>query len=217
MAMYFGTIALMAISGSVPVEFRWKVLAFAGIGITAASVLSDFRKLNTWLAMLGIGIVLWGSFIEMNQAAATVGGEARPTILMLVAGIVIYVPLTVLALLASALVRAIIAPVLVTGAAFYATFMATLVIAIIIDTGLQSGGDTKKRVAIRLRYGFLCCWCGNILYPYRFGDDKLVQEKKKHGSLVLPMPQVFAQRSELQGWMQATSPCAIEVPNAWRP
>ena len=134
-AMYFGTIALMAISGSVPAEFRWNVLAFAGIGITAASVLSDFRNLNTWLAMLGVGIVLWGSFIEMNLAAASVGGDARPTILMLLAGIIIYVPLTVLALLASALVRAIIAPVLVAGLAFYATFMVTMVIAVIIDTG----------------------------------------------------------------------------------
>ena len=51
MALYFGAIALIVISGSVPTEFRWEVLAFAGIGITAAAVLSDSRKLNNWLAM----------------------------------------------------------------------------------------------------------------------------------------------------------------------
>ena len=71
MALYFGAIALIAISGLVPAEFRWKVLAFAGIGITAASVLSDTRKLNNLLAMLGVGIGLWGGYIEMTRAAAS--------------------------------------------------------------------------------------------------------------------------------------------------
>ena len=91
MAMYFGTLALIAISGSVPAEFRWKVLAFAGIGITAASILSDSRRLNNWLAMLGVGMGLWGGYVEMNRAAAIAGDEVNAANLMLAAGIMIYV------------------------------------------------------------------------------------------------------------------------------
>ena len=135
MAMYFGAIALLAVSGSVPAEFRWKILAFAGIGITAASVLSDSRKLNNWLAMLGVGIGLWGGYVELNLAAAVVGGEISPAALMLVAGIIIYVPLTALALRASTSVRATIAPMLIAGLAFCATFLVTMITAVIINTG----------------------------------------------------------------------------------
>lgn len=139
MALYFGAIALIAISGSVPEEFRWKVLAFAGIGITAASVLSDSRKLNNLLAILGVGIALWGGYIEMNRAAATVGGEVNAATVMLAAGIIIYVPLTVLALQAPTFVRVIIAPMLVAGLAFCATLLVTMVIAVIIVTGRNLG------------------------------------------------------------------------------
>ena len=122
-ALYFGTIALIAISGSVPVEFRWKVLAFAGIGITAASVLSDSHKLKNVLAMVGVGIGLWGGYIEMNRAAAMVGGEVNAAAVMLAAGILIYGPLTALALRASTFVRVVIAPMMVAGLVVCATFV----------------------------------------------------------------------------------------------
>ena len=139
MALYFGAIALIAISGAVPAELRWKVLAFAGIGITAASVLSDTRTLNNLLAMLGVGIALWGGFIEMNRAAATVGGEVNAATVMLLACIVIYFPLTVLALRGPTFARAMIAPMLVAGLAFSAAFMATVIIAFFIGTGCNLG------------------------------------------------------------------------------
>ena len=139
MALYFGAIALIAISGSVPAEFRWKVLAFAGIGITAASILSDSRKLNNLLAMLGVGIGLWGGYIEMNRAAAMGDGQVDTATVMLAAGILIYGPLTALALRASTFVRVIIAPMLVAGLAVCATFVVTVIIAVIIGTGCNLG------------------------------------------------------------------------------
>lgn len=108
MALYFSVIALMAISGSVPEEFRWKVLAFAGIGITAASVLSDTRKLSNWLAMTGVGIGLWGGYLEMSRAAGMVDSEVSAASIMLAAGVIIYIPLTALALRAPAFVRILV-------------------------------------------------------------------------------------------------------------
>ena len=139
MALYFGAIALIAISGSVPAEFRWKVLAFAGIGITAASVLSDSRKLRNLLALVGVGIGLWGGYIEMNRAAAMVGGEVNAAAVMLAAGILIYGPLTALALRASTFVRVVIAPMMVAGLVVCATFVVTEIIAVFIGTGCNLG------------------------------------------------------------------------------
>ena len=139
MALYFGAIALIAISGSVPEEFRWKVLAFAGIGITAASVLSHSRTLNNLLAMLGVGIGLWGGFIEMNRAAAMIGGEISAATVMLVAGLVIYFPLTILALRGPTFVRVMIAPMLVAGMVFSVVFLVTVIIAAIIGSGCNLG------------------------------------------------------------------------------
>ena len=139
MAMYFGAIALIAISGSVPAELRWKVLAFAGIGITAASVLSDTRNLNNRLAMLGVGIGLWGGYMEMNRAAAMGDGQVYPAIVMLVAGMVIYIPLTILALRGPTFMRVTIAAMLVAGLAFGVVFLATVIIAAIIGAGCTLG------------------------------------------------------------------------------
>lgn len=138
-ALYFGAIALIAISGSVPAEFRWKILAFAGIGITAASVLSDSPKLKNVLAMLGVGIGLFGGYIEMNRAAAMVGGEVNAATVMLTAGILIYVPLTALALRAPTFVRVILAPMLFAGLTFCAAFVVTVIIAVLIGTGCNLG------------------------------------------------------------------------------
>lgn len=139
MALYFGAIALIAISGSLPAEFGWKVLAFAGIGITAASVLSDSRKLNNLLAMSGVGIGLWGSFLEMNRAAAMVGGEVNAATVMLAAVIVVYFPLTILALKGPTFVRVMIGPILVAGLAFSVVFLATAIIVAIIGAGCNLG------------------------------------------------------------------------------
>lgn len=139
MALYFGAIALIAISGSVPEEFRWKVLTFAGIGITAASVLSDTRKLNNLLAMLGVGIGLWGGYIEMNRAATLGDGQVDPATVMLFAGIVIYFPLTALAIRGPTFVRIMIAPMLVAGLAFSVVFLATVITAAIIGAGCNLG------------------------------------------------------------------------------
>ena len=55
-ALYMGTIALMAIANAVPAESRWAVLAFSGIGITAASAISEQGRLKNFLAVIGSGI-----------------------------------------------------------------------------------------------------------------------------------------------------------------
>ena len=65
LGLYFGIIALMAAAGTVLAESRWEVLTLAGVGITAASVISEKRRLTNILALIGAGIALWVSYNEV--------------------------------------------------------------------------------------------------------------------------------------------------------
>ena len=121
--------------GGVPGESRWDVLTFAGIGITAASAISEKRNPKTFLALVGVGIALWGSYIEMDRALAMSGGEVSAATVMLVAGIVIYVPLTALALRGHHMMRILIAPTPVAGLAACITLVVTGAPAVLITVG----------------------------------------------------------------------------------
>ena len=129
----------MATTGSVSAESRWEVLTLSGIGITAASVISDKRKLANVLALIGVGIVWWVSYIEMGRAVAMDDAGINAADLMLVAGIIIYLPVTALALRAQQGVRILIAPMLIAGLATCATFLATGIIAVVIFAGCNAG------------------------------------------------------------------------------
>ena len=113
----------MAMAGAVLEESRWEVLTLAGVGITAASVISDQRKLTNALALVGVGIAWWGAYIEMDHAVAMDDAAINAATLMLAAGIIIYLPITALALRAHQAVRILIAPMLVAGLATCATFL----------------------------------------------------------------------------------------------
>ena len=139
LGLYFGTIALMAATGSVLAESRWEVLTLSGVGITAASVISEKRRLANALALIGAGIALWVSYNEMARAVAVDDAGINAADLMLAAGIIIYLPVTALALRAHQRVRILIAPMLVGGLAACATFLAIGIIAVVIFTGCNAG------------------------------------------------------------------------------
>ena len=139
LAFYFGTIALMAMASAVLAESRWEVLTLAGVGITAASVISDKRKLTNGLALVGVGIAWWGAYIEMDRAVAMDDTGMNAATVMLAAGIMIYLPVTALALRAHQAVRILIAPMLVAGSVTCAAFLAIGVIAIFVFTGCKAG------------------------------------------------------------------------------
>ena len=136
-ALYMGTIALMAIANAVPAESRWAVLAFSGIGITAASTISEQGGLKNFLAVVGSGIALLGSFVEMDRVLAMGNGDTTAVTVLLAAGVVIYVPFTALALRWRHWGRILIAPMLVAGLVFPVTLVATGVPAILISIGCK--------------------------------------------------------------------------------
>ncbi len=138
MALYMGAVALISIANVVPAESRWVVLAFSGIGITAASAISEQGKLKNFLAMMGSGIALWGSYVEMDRVLPTGDGDPKAATVLLVAGIVIYVPFTALVLRWRHWVRILIAPPLIAGLAFCITLVATGVPAILASVGCNA-------------------------------------------------------------------------------
>ena len=138
LGLYFGTIALMATAGLVLAESRWEVLTLSGVGITAASVISEKRRLPNVLALIGVGIAWWVSYIEMARAVAMDDAGINAADLMLVAGIIIYLPVTALALRAQQEVRILIAPMVLAGLATCATFLAIGIVAVVIFTGCNA-------------------------------------------------------------------------------
>ena len=138
LGLYFGTIALMAATGSVLAESRLEVLTLSGVGITAASVISEKRRLTNALALIGAGIALWVSYDEMARAVAMDDAGINAADLMLAAGIIIYLPVTALALRAHQGVQILIASMLVAGLAACATFLAIGIIAVVIFTGCNA-------------------------------------------------------------------------------
>ena len=138
LGLYFGTIALMAATGLVLTESRWEVLTLSGVGITAASVISEKRRLTNALPLIGVGIAWWVSYIEMGRAVAMDDAGINAADLILAAGIIIYLPVTALALRARQAVRILIAPMLFAGLATCATFLAVGIIAVVIFTGCNA-------------------------------------------------------------------------------
>lgn len=135
LAFYMGTVALIAIASSVPAESRWDILAFSGIGITAAAGISERGKLKNCLAVGGSGIALLGSYVEMDRALAAGDGETTAMTILLAAGLLVYVPFTALALQTVHWVRILIAPMLIGGLAFCVTFFSTSLPMILVSVG----------------------------------------------------------------------------------
>ena len=134
-ALYMGTVALIAVTNAVSAESRWDVLLFSGIGITAASTLSEQGRLKNVLAMVGSGVGLVGSYVEMDHALAIGDGGPTAASVLLAAGLLIYVPFAALALQAPYWVRILIAPMLVAGLAICPTFVATSIAVIVVSVG----------------------------------------------------------------------------------
>ena len=95
-------------------------------------------KLKNFLAIVGSGIALWGSYVEMDHALAIGDGETKAATMLLAAGLVIYVPFTALALQWRHWVRILIAPMLIAGLAFCVTLVATGVPAILVSVGCNA-------------------------------------------------------------------------------
>ncbi|MYA49506.1 MAG: hypothetical protein F4Y25_01975 [Chloroflexi bacterium] len=88
LALIMVLVAYMAMTNEDLSGSRTKLLAFAGIGITAASSISPKLSLKTILAAAGAVISVIGAFIEADQALTESNSEVGIWTILIVAGIV---------------------------------------------------------------------------------------------------------------------------------
>ncbi len=114
---------------------RTKLLAFAGIGITAASSISPKLSLKTILAVGGAVISVIGAYIEADHALASSNNDIGIWTILVAAGLVTGVLIMPLALISHIAIRIFVAPLLAgLVAASIATF-AALIPAVFISIG----------------------------------------------------------------------------------
>jgi len=114
---------------------RTKLLAFAGIGITAASSISPKLGLKTILAVTGAVISLVGAYIEADEALTASNSEIGIWTILIAAGIVTGALMMRLAFVSHTAIRIPIAPVLAGAVAASVAFVVALIPAAFISVG----------------------------------------------------------------------------------
>ena len=80
-------------------ESRTEILIFAGIGLAGASILSAKLSLKNILAMSGVTVSLAGSFLEMYSAVNMDNSDINVALIMIVAGVLTFLPAAVVMIL----------------------------------------------------------------------------------------------------------------------
>ena len=114
---------------------RTKLLAFAGIGITAASSISPKLDLRTILAASGAVISVIGAYIEADQALTASNSEFGIWTILIAASIVTGALMMRLALVSHMAIRISIAPALAGAVAASVAFVGALIPAAFISVG----------------------------------------------------------------------------------
>ena len=130
---------------------RTKLLAFAGIGITAASSISPKLSLKTILAAGGAVISIFGAYIEADQALTASNSEVGIWTILIAAGMVTGLLIKDLASHSHIAVRVFVAPVLAGVAAWSIASFAALIPAVFISVGCdlpETWGAVSMLVAV---------------------------------------------------------------------
>ena len=151
LALIMVLVAYLAMTNEDLSESRTKLLAFAGIGITAASSISPKLSLKTMLAVGGAVISVVGAYLEADQALAKSNSEVGVATILIAAGIVTGLSLMGLAFRSHIAVRIFIAPVLAGVAAWSMASFAALIPAVFISVGCdlpETWGAVSMLVAV---------------------------------------------------------------------
>ena len=135
LALIMVLVAYLAITNEDLSGSRTKLLAFAGIGITAASSISPKLSLRTILAAGGAVISIFGAYIEADQALTASNSEVGIWTILIAAGIVTGLLIKDLASHSHIAVRVFVAPVLAGVAAWSIASVVALIPAVFISLG----------------------------------------------------------------------------------
>ena len=151
LALIMVLVAYLAITNEDLSGSRTKLLAFAGIGITAASSISPKLSLKTILAAGGAVISVIGAYIEVDQALTASYSEVGIWTILIAAGIVTGLLIRDLAFHSHITVRVLIAPVLAGVVAWSMASFAALIPAVFISVGCdlpETWGAVSMLVAV---------------------------------------------------------------------
>ena len=151
LALIMVLVAYLAITNEDLSGSRTKLLAFAGIGITAASSISPKLSLKTILAAGGAVISVIGAYIEVDQALTASNSQVGISTILIAAGIATGVLIMRLAFVSHMAIRIIIAPVLAGVAAWSMASLAALIPAVFISLGCdlpETWGTVSMLVAV---------------------------------------------------------------------
>ena len=135
LALIMVLVAYLAITNEDLSGSRTKLLAFAGIGITAASSISPKLNLKTILAAGGAVISIIGAYIEVDQALIASNSEIGIWTILIAAGMVTSVWIMHLAFISHIAIRIFIAPLLAGFVAASISFVVALIPAVFISVG----------------------------------------------------------------------------------
>ena len=135
LALIMVLVAYWAITNEDLSGSRTKLLAFAGIGITAASSISPKLGLRTILATAGAVISLVGAYVEADQALTASNSEVGIWTILIAAGIVTGAFMMRLALVAHISIRIFVAPILAGAVTLSIAFVVALIPAAFISVG----------------------------------------------------------------------------------
>ena len=135
LAVFMAIIVLMAFTNDDLTESRTKLLLFAGIGMTAASIISAERSLKSALAMAGAAVSLVGAYLEMSQALTSGSSETGALTILVAAGLVAGIVIMFVSFDAHVVVRLAVTPFLAAVAAAGITLLITMVPVLFISTG----------------------------------------------------------------------------------
>ena len=140
LALIMVLVAYWAITNEDLSGSRTRLLAFAGIGITAASSISPKLNLKNILAAGGAVISVIGAYIEADQALTASNSEVGVSTILIAAGIVTGGLIMRLAFRAHIAVRILVAPVLAGVMAASMVSFAALIPAVFISVGCDLPG-----------------------------------------------------------------------------
>ena len=135
LALIMVLVAYLAMTNEDLSGSRTKLLAFAGIGFTAASSISPKLSLRTILAAAGAVISVIGAYIEADQALTASNNEVGISTILIAAGIVTGTWIMHLAFISHIAIRIFIAPVLAGVVAASIASVVALIPAVFISVG----------------------------------------------------------------------------------
>lgn len=135
LATFMAVVVLVAFTNDDLTESRTKLLTFAGIGITAASVISAERSLKTALAMAGAAVSVMGAYHEMDQSLTWSNSETGALTILAAAGLVAGIVIMFVSFDAHVVVRLLITPVLTAVAVVGVTLLIIMIPVIFISSG----------------------------------------------------------------------------------